>query len=55
MTTAIGSLLTFLLEMSFSSFAHMEPLLSEAVATMLVLIYNFSFHHIFTYRHIKHA
>jgi putative flippase GtrA len=55
MTTAIGSLLTFLLEMSFSSLLHMEPLLSEAVATLLVLIYNFSFHHIFTYRHITHA
>jgi len=55
MTTAIGSLLTFLLEMSFSSLLHTEPLLSEAIATMLVLIYNFSFHHIFTYRHLKHA
>lgn len=55
MTTAIGSLLTFLLEMSFSSFLHIEPILSEAAATLLVLIYNFSFHHIFTYRHLKHA
>jgi putative flippase GtrA len=55
MTTAIGSLLTFLLEMGFSSFMHMEPLLSEATATLLVLIYNFSFHHVFTYRHMKHA
>ncbi len=55
MTTVVGSLLTFLLEMSFSSFIHMEPILSEATATLLVLIYNFSFHHIFTYRHIKHA
>lgn len=55
MTTIVGSLLTFLLEMSFSSFLHTEPIFSEAVATLLVLIYNFSFHHIFTYRHVKHA
>lgn len=55
MTTAIGSLLTFLIELTLSSFTHTPPILAEAVATLLVLIYNFSFHHIFTYRHIKHA
>lgn len=53
MTALVGTLLTFLLEMTFSSFIHMEPVLSEATATLLVLIYNFSFHHIFTYRHIN--
>lgn len=55
MTTAVGSLLTFLIEFALSSFTHTQPIYAEAVATLLVLIYNFSFHHIFTYRHLKHA
>jgi putative flippase GtrA len=55
MTTAIGSLLTFIIEFALSSLTHTQPIIAEAVATLLVLIYNFSFHHIFTYRHIKHA
>lgn len=55
MTTAVGSLLTFLIEIGLSTFAHTQPIFAEAIATLLVLIYNFSFHHIFTYRHLKHA
>ena len=55
MTTIVGSLLTFLIEFGLSTFTHTQPIFAEAIATLLVLIYNFSFHHIFTYRHIKHA
>jgi putative flippase GtrA len=33
----------------------MDPLIAEAIATLIVLIYNFSAHHLFTYRHVKHA
>src|SRR5579883_1847381 len=55
MTTIVGSLLTFLIEFALSTFTHTQPIIAEAVATLLVLIYNFSFHHIFTYRHVKHA
>lgn len=55
MTTVVGSLLTFIIELSLSSFTHTQPIIAEAIATLLVLIYNFSFHHIFTYRHMKHA
>jgi len=54
-TAIVGTLLTFLIELGLSSLAHTEPIIAEAVATMLVLIYNFTFHHIFTYRHVKHA
>lgn len=54
-TTIVGSLLTFLIGYAMTTFLHAEPIISEAAATLLVLIYNFSFHHIFTYRHIKHA
>jgi putative flippase GtrA len=54
-TAIVGTMLTFLIEMGLSSLAHTEPIIAEAVATMLVLIYNFTFHHIFTYRHVKQA
>nr|BBH93575.1 hypothetical protein KTA_17740 [Thermogemmatispora argillosa] len=49
LTAIIGSLLNFCIELSLTSFAHMPALLSQAIAILLVLIYNFSFHHIFTY------
>lgn len=55
MTCIVGSTLTFLIEIGLSSFTHTEPVIAEAIATLIVLIYNFTFHHIFTYRHIKHA
>lgn len=55
MTTIVGAGLTFLIEFTLSTFLHTEPVIAEAIATLLVLIYNFSFHHIFTYRHVKHS
>jgi putative flippase GtrA len=55
MTTIVGSLLTFLIELGLSTFTHTQPIIAEAIATLLVLIYNFSFHHLFTYRHVKEA
>jgi putative flippase GtrA len=53
MTCIVGSLLTYLIELGLSHF--IPAILAEAAATLLVLIYNFSFHHLFTYRHVKHA
>ncbi len=55
MTTIVGSVLTFMIELSLSTFGHIQPIASEAIATLIVLVYNFSFHHIFTYRHLKQA
>lgn len=55
MTTIVGSVLTFLLEFAMSHFTPIQPIIAEALATLIVLVYNFSFHHIFTYRHVKHA
>jgi len=52
-TSIGGSILTFLIEFGFSSFAHLPAIIAQAVALILVLFYNFSFHHIFTYRHVK--
>jgi putative flippase GtrA len=56
MTCIVGSLLTYLIELVLSTFVlHKEAVIAEAIATLLVLIYNFTFHHVFTYRHVKHA
>ncbi len=51
LTTIVGSLLTFLIEFALSSLTSMQPILAEIIATLLVLIYKFSFHHLFTYAH----
>jgi putative flippase GtrA len=52
-TTAIGgSVLTLLLQLGFSYLLHTQPMISQALALVIVLIYNFSIHHIFTYRHV---
>jgi len=55
MTCIVGATLTFLIELGLSTFTKIDPLIAEAIATLLVLIYNFSAHHLFTYRHVKHA
>lgn len=54
-TCIIGSLLTFVLEFALFSLAHLPALFAEMIAILIVLIYNFSFHHFFTYRSLKHA
>jgi putative flippase GtrA len=54
-TCIVGTLLTFLLEFAFFSITHTPALLGEAMAIVIVLIYNFTFHHVFTYRRIKHS
>jgi putative flippase GtrA len=55
LTAIVGSLLNFLIELSLTSMAHVPALLSQAIAILLVLIYNFSFHHIFTYGGLRSA
>lgn len=55
MTTIVGTILTYLIQVGLSTFTHTPKVIAEAIAILLVLIYNFSFHHIFTYRHTKHA
>ena len=48
-----GNVLTFVIQFTISHLLHMQPIIAQAIALILVLFYNFSFHHIFTYRHIK--
>lgn len=53
MTSIVGSFLTILIELVLASAAHVPAIIAQAIALILVLVYNFSFHHIFTYRHVK--
>ncbi|HEX4203588.1 MAG TPA: GtrA family protein [Ktedonobacteraceae bacterium] len=48
-----GALLTFLIEFGFRFIGHIPAIIGQAAALIIVLFYNFSFHHIFTYRQIK--
>lgn len=52
-TSIGGSILTFIIEFCLTSFVHIPAIVAQAIALILVLFYNFSFHHIFTYRHVK--
>ncbi len=54
--TALGGcVLIFVIQFALSHLLHVRPLIAQAIALMVVLFYNFSFHHLFTYRHVKPA
>jgi putative flippase GtrA len=55
LTASSGILLTYLLSFGFTFFGHMPAILAQAAAILVVLFYNFSVHHLFTYRHVKTA
>src|SRR5260370_20551374 len=46
-TCIVGTLLTFLLEFALFSLVHKPELLAEALAILILLGYNFTFHHLF--------
>ena len=52
-TSIGGTILTFLIEFTLSTEIHVPAIVSQAIAILLVLFYNFAFHHIFTYRHVE--
>ncbi len=52
-TSISGTMLTFLIEFGLSSLAHVPAIISQAIAILLVMVYNFAFHHLFTYRHVE--
>lgn len=54
-TCIVGTVLTYLIETLLKFQAHIPALVAEAIAIIIVLIYNFTFHHIFTYRHTAKA
>ncbi len=52
-TGLVGVFLTIGIETGLSDLLHITPLVADAIAVIIVLFYNFSFHQIFTYRRIK--
>ncbi len=54
--TAIGGcILIFVIQFAITHLLHVRPIIAQAIALIVVLFYNFSFHHLFTYRHVKPA
>lgn len=53
-TASSGVLLNFLIYTCLSSFFNVPSIVALAIAILIVLFYNFAFHHLFTYRH-KHT
>jgi putative flippase GtrA len=52
--TAIGGyLLTLFVQFCVHFFFHVDSVLAQAAAILVALFYNFTVHHLFTYRHIK--
>jgi putative flippase GtrA len=54
-TSITGTALTFLINFGLSYGLHISPVLAQAVALIIVLFYNFTVHHLFTYRQVKTA
>lgn len=52
-TSIGGSVLTFLIQFGFRFLGHTPAIVGQAAALIIVLFYNFSFHHLFTYRTVK--
>ena len=52
-TSISGTILTFLIEFTLSTVLHVPAIVSQAIAILIVMVYNFAFHHLFTYRHVK--
>ena len=54
--TALGGcVLILVIQFAISHLLHVRPIIAQAIALIVVLFYNFSFHHLFTYRHVKPA
>jgi putative flippase GtrA len=54
-TSVSGTALTFLINFGLSYGLRISPVLAQAVALIIVLFYNFTVHHLFTYRQVKTA
>ena len=52
-TTIGGVIITFVIEFALTSLTPIPPILAEAIAIIIALVYNFTVHHLFTYRHVK--
>ncbi|GCF09243.1 hypothetical protein KDI_28070 [Dictyobacter arantiisoli] len=55
LTGLVGLVLTSVIESILNSALHMNSLIAQAIAIIIVLFYNFFFHQFFTYRRVKTA
>jgi putative flippase GtrA len=53
MTSISAILLTLGINFALSHGLGIHPILAQAIAILIVLFYNFTVHHLFTYRHVK--
>jgi putative flippase GtrA len=54
LTSIGGILVTFAISFSLYAFLHLHATLAQAIALLIAVVFNFTFHHVYTYRHIKH-
>ncbi len=52
-TCLAGTTLTFLISGALH-FVSVQATLAQAIAIGIVFLFNFTFHHVYTYRHVKH-
>lgn len=52
-TAIAGTLVTFVISITLHGWLHMIPLFAQAIAIVIALIFNFTFHHLWTYRHVE--
>lgn len=53
MTSISAIILTFLITLGLSHGLHIDATLAQAISILIILFYNFTIHHLFTYRHVK--
>lgn len=54
--TSIGGIIvTFAIAGGLKFGLHVDAFIAQAIALLIAVVFNFTFHHIFTYRHVKGA
>jgi len=54
-TTIGGVIITFVIEFALTHLTPTPAIVAEAIGIIIALIYNFTVHHLFTYRHVKQS
>ncbi|HEY7832742.1 MAG TPA: GtrA family protein [Ktedonobacterales bacterium] len=52
-TCIVGSLLTIAISSALHYGLHFVTLIAQAIAILIALVFNFTFHHLWTYRHVE--
>ena len=54
-TAIAGTLITFVISLALKLGLHMHTVIAQSIAIIIALVFNFTFHHLWTYRRIKPA